>query len=674
MRFILEHDQLEKNIDVEAFKGKIFTAFKDSLDLVEVDREELKQMLAIFGNRIFSEQLPDTELEFVEEEEELLLKKKKRSYEYEQLPGIYNFKDLIVPMTCKWNSDRMQMGKNFHKIYAVKSFLGSTKELNLLSEISTLKGVTTTIYLEELLTKEYKRALKLDLKAKNSTGGDELDQIDLNEEKNVSKGSYHRLRRSKQNLYYLSVYFMLSAPTEKLLEELEDQFLLAIDNVDITLDPLTAYQKEGFQCVNPLGSNLLGKWVKQNIPSESVANLYPFSESSLLDPTGLPIGTIYNKQDVLLFDPFISRGNKNILVLGHSGIGKSVLIMKVLENEVYQGSMIRNIDIEGTYGLFFKKLGGLNIDVTGNNEYHINPLQIRTPDVVKNGIVSDFISEVRKWISIYKNSWTEDTLDLFERYLTRTYNKKGFTNNLSSLAGFTNTDYPLLGDVYQEIEDELKQNEENRFLSESMKESLEKMLLGLESAVKGSDAKLFNQYTYLGNIENLQMINFDMRDLMDSSLNRKLAQWSNVFSYISQAVNRNMDQSQRIVVSIDELHEFLKREYLPLVDIINSYERRFRKQNACLLTGTQTLDEVDVKDDVMAPKVNPLLSQPTYKFLFNLGDINYDIPQKLLNLKDIEIKKLKEKRKGVCLLKINKNTYYVNVDMPAWYETVKADA
>ena len=675
LRVRITKQQLERNVNPIAVKNKLIANFTDSLSLSEPTRKELKQMLAIYANRIFSEELPDTEVAFEAEEEELLLKKKKRSYEYEQLPGIYNFKDLIVPATSTYNSKQFLMGRNIHKTYAVKCFLGTTKQMNLLAEISSLKGITTAIYTEELSTRLYKQSLRNDLKAKKSEAMDELDEIDMEVEKRASKGSYKRLKDTKQNMYYISVYFQLNAKTEKEMSNLEDVFFQAIDEMDITLDPLNSYQKEAYLTVSPLGDNYLGKWTKQNVSSESLANLYPFNEPALLDPTGLYLGTVYNKKDVVMFDPFIQRGNKNILVLGSSGIGKTVLVMKLLENEIYQGTYIRNIDVEGTYNKFFKKLGGIVIDVSGNNDFCINPLQIRTPDEIKEGIVSDYISEVRNWIAIYKPSWNEEYLDLFERYLTRVYRDKGFTNELTNLDNFKNTDYPLLSDVYECIKAELDKNEKEKFLSESMRDALEKIMLGLESAAgQGADAKLFNRYTYLGDINDIQAINFDMKDLMQGSLNRKLAQWSNVFSFISQAVNGNMDQSKRIMVSIDELHEFLKKEYLTLVDIINSYERRFRKYMSSFLKATQTMDEVDSQDPILAPKVKPLLSQSTYKFLFHLGDIDYDIPKKLLNLKDTEVKKLKEKREGACLLRVNNAIYDIDVDMPEWYKTVKADA
>lgn len=72
-------------------------------------------------------------------------------------------------------------------------------------------------------------------------------------------------------------------------------------------------------------------------------------------------------------------------------------------------------------------------------------------------------------------------------------------------------------------------------------------------------------------------------------------------------------------------------------------------------------------------KFNVLFSQPTYKFLFHLGDIDYDQPKKLLNLKDSEIAEIKKARVGECLLRVGKETYNLAVDLPRWYAQVKLD-
>ena len=365
-----------------------------------------------------------------------------------------------------------------------------------------------------------------------------------------------------------------------------------------------------------------------------------------------------------------------------SGVGKTVLLWLLLQHAACMGAYIRNIDFEGTARDFIEKLGGINIDIAGGNDLIINPLQVRIPYEIRRGILDDYIGEVKSWMRIYKASWNDSLLDLFEEFLRRAYERKHISNS-TDFTHLQNMDYPILSDVYQEIVIERDNYDEKESLA--TKEELRKLLLGMRYAVEGADSGLFNRHTYLGErfhgdgsrqdvFNTVRIINFDFSRMMDTDKSRKLAQWSNIFTYITQFVNNNMSARDDIVVSIDELHEMLKKEYMPIINIISSYERRFRKYNTSLIKATQTMDEVDSDDAEMESKVKPLFSQSATKFLFHLCDIDYDKPRKMMNLTANEIEKLQESRSGKCLVRINKALYDLDVFMPEWFKQVKKDA
>ncbi len=674
-----------KNLDLDEVKRRIKEVYASSLSPEECSKEEIKQMLGIFGNRLFAEHYPDSELEVKVEEKNhgFLLFKKKETFKETQLPGIYEFKDMIVPVTTEFRPSHVMLGTNIVKTYAVSSFLGSTKETNLLAKVSNIPGVTTAIYINKLPTRIYKSNIRKDIKAKRSAVKDDLDQMDYEESVETLANAYKRVRKDSQDMYYISVYFMLAAKNQTEFDNLEESFFQAIDDVSITLDDLKTKQKEAYLSVSPVGEDLLGKWIRQNIPSESVANLYPFNEPSLMDPKGLYIGHIVDRKNPLLFDPFTYRGtNNNILILGMSGVGKTVLLWLILQNAACMGAYIRNIDFEGTTREFIEKIGGINIDIAGGSDFTINPLQVRIPDEIRRGILDDYIGEVKSWMRVYKESWNDNLLDLFEEFLRRAYERKGITNS-TDFASLKNTDYPILSDVYQEIIYERDNYDEKESLA--TKEELRKLLLGMKSAVEGADSGLFNRHTYLGErfsgngfkqdvFNNVRIINFDFSRMMRTDISRKLAQWMNIFTYITQFVNNNMNTRDDIIVSIDELHEILKKEYMSIINVISSYERRFRKYNTCFLKATQTMDEVDSNDDEMESKVKPLFSQSATKFLFHLGDIDYDKPRKMMNLTANEIARLQENRSHKCLVRVNKSLYDLDVFMPEWFSQVKKDA
>lgn len=673
LRVILSPKRM-KVIDVEDVQGRVIKNFHDSLDPTIVSKEELKQMLAIYGNRIFCEELPDTEYAPEIVEEKSLLRSKKKTYKESQLPGIYNFKNLIVPINVEFKPSNAQLGRNIVKTYAISSFLGSTQYTNLLSRVCAIKGVTTMIYLSNLNLARFRINASLDVKAKKSQANDNFDEIDADYEKDTLEGTYKRAKAKRQKLYYLTVYFQLTAKTKAEFKDLEDLFLQEIGDQNISIDNLKSQQKEGYLSVSPIGHDLLADYTKQNIASESVANLYPFNEPMLLDPTGLPLGNVVDSKLMMLFDPFAYRGsNYNMLILGMTGLGKTVLMMLLLQICACKHYYIRNIDFEGVYVDFFKKIGGINVDVSGGNEFCINPLQIRIPDEVKTTLVADYISEVVKWMSVYKPSWSHDDLDLFQYCLKKTYERFGITDDID-VAALPPDRFPILSDVVETI----KQERDHADSKDSIatKGMYQKLQLGLEASVNGADARLFNRHTNLGDIDinEIESINFDMSLIMTSDTARKLAQQMNVFTFISQFVNAGMRKDRKVMVSADEIDKCLSKEYMAIIEIFNDYERRFRKRGASFLKATQTIDELNTADTELEAKIKPLFSQPAIKFLFNLGDIDYDKPQKMLNLTNTEVKKLKINRNGQCLMKVNQAVYDLDVLMPLWFKQVKPDA
>ena len=663
-----------KVINIEEVQSRVIKNFNESLNLVIATRDEIKQMLAIYGNRIFCEDLPDTELPAQQKEEKkALLRKKKIPYRDTQLPGIYTFKNLIVPINAEFHPSNAKLGNNIIKTYAINSFLGSTQYTNLLSRVCTLKGVTTMIYLSDLKLARFRENASLQLKAKDSTVNGSLDEIDTQLDKNNLEGTYKRARAERQRMYYLTVYFQLCAKTKKEFKNLEELFLQEINDQNISIDGLKTQQKEGYLTVSPIGHDHLSDYTKQNIPSESVSNLYPFNEPAILDPTGLPIGNVADSKLMMLFDPFMYRGsNYNMLILGQSGQGKTVLMMLLMQICACKHYYIRNIDFEGVYVNFIEKIGGINVDVSGGNEFCINPLQIRIPDEVKTNVVDDYISEVLKWIAVYKPSWTSDDLDLFQDCLKKTYDRFHITGD-SDIRTLTPKQFPILSDVLETIIQERKHaGDENSIAGESMYQKLQR---GLLAATGGADACMFNRHTNLGDVDinAKETINFDMSKIMSSNTSRKLAQMMNIFTFNSQFINANMKSDKKIVIGMDELDKCLTPEYMVIIEILNDYERRSRKRNASFIKATQMMEELDTQIAEMEAKVKSLFSQPAIKYLFYLGSTDYDKAKKMLDLTDTEIERLKTVRNGKCLMKVNQAIYDLEVMMPLWFKDVKSD-
>ena len=89
---VLIKEKDRKNLDLDDVKHRIKETYATSLSPIECTKEEIKQMLGVYGNRIFADHYPDSELEVETQgaDKGFLLFKKKKTYEELQLPGIYD--------------------------------------------------------------------------------------------------------------------------------------------------------------------------------------------------------------------------------------------------------------------------------------------------------------------------------------------------------------------------------------------------------------------------------------------------------------------------------------------------------------------------------------------------------------------------------------------------------
>lgn len=681
---------IPKDVEVNSAVNQLRNQFKsNNLEVYPVLKSEIKEMLSIFYLGLHGHEFPDSELDldYPKEEREKILKKKNVNYFEYQKFGIWTFKEYLAPITSQFYTDKIRWGNRLMKTFAVKSFVSSTTQSPVLEKITSLKGVTTTIYIEPIKQKEFFDKMNLDTNVKRATAIKETDIIDREINEEERRETYNRIKREHQKMVYVTVYYLLTAESEEELKELEEQLYLesSLNNMVLENISLNYLSQKAMMSTSPIGKNHLGGYLKQNMPTESLSNLYPFNSRGFIDEQGMFLGfeTTENIKgnelsDIFLVDFFKKdsdkRSNHNIMINGTSGVGKTVLLMVIIMNMVKQGHHVDFLDVEGTYQLFIEWLGGINIEVNGNNEFAINPLHIRVTTNKTTGVMKDYISQVRRFMAIYKQDWNSDKLDAFEIYLRKAYEKRGI-NEKTDVSLLATDEYPILQDVYDVIlQDFNKYNDEDKENRNIVHlDLLRSLLLGLNSCVgEGADAKLFNRYTYMGE-EVGKVINYNLKSLKSTAENRKLAQMVNVQTWIQTKVYKNTDPNVKFALGLDEAHALMKKEFSETIHFLDECERLYRKYGGGLLLASQTSDEF-IKGRVDDQSLNVFFQMPTYKFFFHAGDMDYGKFKEFMRLTDNEINILAEDRKGKCIFKIGKERYDLSIAMPEWFKEVKMDA
>lgn len=246
-------------------------------------------------------------------------------------------------------------------------------------------------------------------------------------------------------------------------------------------------------------------------------------------------------------------------------------------------------------------------------------------------------------------------IDTIELMLERLYRSFGL-NDHTDFSTLTPTDYPILSDLYDVIEDAYQHydREENPLYP---KELLREILLGLHSMCRGAESKFFNGPT---NITSFRFLVFGVKGLLQANSSVKNAMLFNVLSFFSD----KLLTEGNTVATLDELYIWLSN--LTAVEYIRNSLKRVRKKESALILASQNLEDFDQPG--IRELTRPLFAIPTHQFLFNAGSVDKRFYMDNLQLEPSEFELIRYPQRGVCLYKCGNERYLLEVHAPPYKE------
>jgi type IV secretory pathway VirB4 component len=552
-------------------------------------------------------------------------------------------------------------------VWALREYPTATEEQAILRHLGEKDGVTLKIYARHVTPVEEKKIIsnaanKNRMKRSNTN---DLQQT-VTAESNLQDVAsiVASMHRNKEPLLHAAVYIELLAYDLEQLKLLQTEVLTELIRSKLNVDRLMLRQQQGFICVMPSGWNVFGDQFERVLPASSVANLYPFNYSGKTDANGFYLGRDKFGSNILV--DFNKRAddktNANILILGNSGQGKSYLLKLILCNMRQSGMHVLALDPEMEYEELTNNLGGCFIDLM-SGEYIINVLEPKTWD--ENGDprdaeapqafrqtskLSQHISFLKDFFRTYKD-FDDRQIDTIEIMLGKLYEQWGITDQ-SNFDRLKSTDYPILSNLYELIENEYKTFDESKRQLYTA-EILQQICLGLHSLCKGAESKFFNGHT---NITSSHFITFGVKGLLQASKNIRNALLFNVLSFMSN----ELLTKGNTVASIDEFYLFLTN--LTAVEYIRNFMKRVRKKDSAVILASQNLEDFNI--DGIREYTKPLFSIPTHAFLFNAGNIDAKFYIDTLQLEQSEYNLIRYPQRGVCLYKCGNERYNLMVTAP----------
>ena len=499
------------------------------------------------------------------------------------------------------------------------------------------------------------------------------EKIDAETDEQNIEQFYRDLQEGQNKIFLTNIFIEFYAENEKELINLERKIKNVLSGNKITYDVLRFEQKEGFIGVSPLGKDLFTESAN-NIPSNTLAQLYPFSFSNRNDENGLFLGETVDGGYVFLDFDLRSEEitNGNFSIVGVSGQGKTWLMKKINSQMIFSKHSVFILDPDKDYVELIRALGGTVVNCASGSiklnvfevrkimaDYEIElELQAEDPesfeeraDAFKHkNVFYQHLSWLKEFYSVLFPDINSKELDALMIFTQETYSNIGINEN-TDFDKRTPTDYPTFTDLYKYIE---KCYEEKSYESKHItKELVDNLLLMLRDVYDGSLGYIFNGHT---NIKNSSVIDFDINSLLMGSKNRMQAVIFNIMTYVW---NRIAQRKEKILFDVDELSLLLDRKNPIIAQYLRDFSKRARKYNAIIGTATQQIQDVD--DPEIRHITRPILANTSFKFLFYPDHSGIDVLKDMLKLTDGEIKCISKPKRGHCLLKAGDDKYYMKV-------------
>lgn len=401
---------------------------------------------------------------------------------------------------------------------------------------------------------------------------------------------------------------------------------------------------------------------ERGINSSSLAAVFPFVFTSIIDENGIPLG--HNNYPVLLdvWKRDYNHTNSNMFVVGKSGGGKSFFTKTLLSQLYSDNCKICILDPENEYNVMAKNYGGHMVDVgsavTGRlNPFHIYGMLTDDGSPAPSDVV--FTNHLRFLESFFKVVVKElkaDSLELLNNFVLEMYQDKGITAD-TDCSVFTPEQFPIFDDLLRVIDRHLAENGQNpiqRNNLELVKTHMSKF------AGEGRNAKLWNGASTLTSDSRFEVFNFQ------SLLEGKNAVVANaqmllVMRYLEQQIinireqNRGLPEKDWLhpVIVLDEGYNFIDPNYPVALDFVYMWYKRIRKYGGLICFITQNLGDIFGNQEIIS-KTTAITNNSQYSFIFPLAPADIailtDLYKNAGEINEAEKAEIANGQRGHCFL------------------------
>ncbi|MCM1158337.1 MAG: ATP-binding protein [Bacteroidales bacterium] len=569
--------------------------------------------------------------------------------------------NMISPMGFRLYKSKLTIGENMAKVYGITRF-NENLDYGWLESLMNIPGTIAELSYEPLPEADSMDVINNNLKVltrkKNETT-DPLQEKKLQIAIDNSDQMLEDLCRKEESVGALSATVMTVA-TEEYMEKADSRLKGEVKKGKHRFRLLSDMQKEGYQHMSPsyIKNKDISSMLDRPAPLRTVLGGFPFASSGFNDGSGYLFGSLKSGNNSagsnMILDPWKrgqDRNNSHMVIMGHPGVGKSTKVKDIITMEYARGTRLLVIDPEREYKTLCKRLGGTWINA-GGGAGKINPLQIRVlpgdPDEdgryrEERGLpdLAAYLMHLKSWFEMACPGITIAQLNEMETILIKTYERFGMQWS-TDFTRLKNEDYPIMSDVYEEIEKEL---EKTLGTGTQREEDLLALKGFISNMVTGSLQFLWNGHTTIDLHSNMVVI--DTHDLQNNAPDYiKGAQYYNILTWMW--IEASKDRRERTMIVADEAYLMIDRKIPQALVFLRNGLKRGRKYEISFVLVSHSV--VDFLDDSVKIYGQAILDSAAIKILMGCDGQNLKDTVELYNLTEAEEETLELMQKGLALM------------------------
>ena len=514
------------------------------------------------------------------------------------------------------------------------------QELIFKNILETNENILISIYIEK--NNQYKIIKEIARNIGNTTVDLEKinnSRIDIDIAKSsLEDAQYIRkeMQLNNQQLLYFYTYITTYSKNKEELKNQINKIEEILQNSGLKSKKSYFRQEQTILANLPLNKNNddIKKAVKKNILTDGIRGTYPFITSTIYDEKGILYGTDINSNSLIIIDKFDREKykNSNTCIFGSSGSGKSYFTkIQILRNYILNINQYI-IDPEREYEKISKSLSGSLIKIGPASKTYINIFDIREDSLEENeeGYLATKLNKLIGFFKLIFKDITEEERTELENKIIKIYKNKNIDFNDNSLFKNnkfkTNTDMPILEDLYKE-------------LNEKMKKKIEPFITG--------SLKCFNNYT---NIElNNKLIIGDIYELGEENIQYGM------YIFIELFWDKiKKDRNSRKIIYLDEIWRLIGvTSNKETASFIYKIFKTIRKYGGGATAITQDVSDLFSLEEGAYGK--SILNNSELKLFFSLEEENIKTLEKYVDINQKEKIEIKSLRKGECLFFVGKD-------------------